>query len=188
MRSVFGVHRRCRSAVVRCRVLRRADRGVGSPLQAVWREQQVWSSPTWGAPRAIPARDCATKCARCCWIWVRAAIYRCRCSAATSPRRWRGYRGSAPQSRILVAGIAGCFPATPAPRRPDGGGCALRALHADQRCVSKLWRRRLRIGRAVCEANPAALGRQGREAGHYLRAVPGQRQPLLGPRRDLAGR
>src|SRR6202789_4655857 len=67
---------------------------------------------------------------------------------------------------------------------PGGGGRALRDVYHHERCVPQHGRRRLRAGRGVLASDPAEAGHSKSEARYCLCAVPAERRPVPGPRRD----
>ena len=99
----------------------------------------------------------------------------------------RGYSDPRLELDLLIAGAAGCGRQAAAPGGSGGGGCALRDLHPHQRCVSQLW------GSATANWSRSSRARScrnltTRDLKQDITCVPlsGERQPLLGSRRDIA--
>ena len=143
----------------------------------------------WAALPAIPARACGKKCVPCCWRWGRAATCRYQCSAATSRRLWAG----AISVRVCTWSshrryCPGAAAEALASRRPVAGGRPLRIVHAHQRRLPQYGVGDCELVEEFAREVLPKLERQKRKTGYYLRAVSGERQPLLRARRDFAGR
>ncbi len=143
-----------------------------------------------GPHRALFLRGLARQDARAApGTRARAAISRCRALGCdeTAPRLGLRFTWPKLEHPVLFPALPDAEPPTAiAAGRLEVGGGSLRALYPDQRCVSESRHRRLRVGRGVCAADPAQIRHPQREAGHYLRPLSSERQPLSHSRRDTA--